>query len=568
MSLFIREALKHKLNIGLSLFIHLAIMLSTIFVPELISRSIDNLQNSNVDAFIYATTVILLIQLLVGSSTIFLNRFRDSYDTRINFDALSVFYSRVLKLPYIKIQKEKKGQQVYQRIVERLSLSMQINQNAFYFLQSVSSIFYYVAILSYLNVSLLYMLGVALAVLYFTNKYISREYRRICDQKTNSSGQLNSLLFDGINKITTLKLLGATDYHQTRADEKIANLSVLEKKSIKIEFYQGVASSVLVLLIKLSLIVYLLAQFADQQLSIADTLAQIFFLNLIFGPVQSIYTCINRIKGNIVALEKSHRFLDNDPNLPLTTPAQSTVTAPQNNQVLLSIRNLHFDYDNKSAIDNINMDIIKGQKVAIVGKSGSGKSTLLALICKLLTPKNGMITWRNNSIFEMNDYLSNVSVLPQAPTVLPLTLRENLMLGNDKPVAEQAIFEMVKDLKLDSKLDDLDHLLDCIIDDNEFSKGELQRISLGRVLLKDADLFIFDEATSSLDTETESIVSVVMTKYLAGKTVITVAHRLNTIVSADNIFVMNNGKVVESGHHELLLANQGAYYSLHQQCRI
>ncbi|NQY64615.1 MAG: ATP-binding cassette domain-containing protein [Alteromonadaceae bacterium] len=141
--------------------------------------------------------------------------------------------------------------------------------------------------------------------------------------------------------------------------------------------------------------------------------------------------------------------------------------------------------------------------VAIVGKSGSGKSTLLALICKLLTPKSGMITWRNNSIFEMNDYLSNVSVLPQAPTVLPLTLRENLMLGNDKPVADQAIFEMVKDLKLDSKLDDLDHLLDCIIDDNEFSKGELQRISLGRVLLKDADLFIFDEATSSLDTETE-----------------------------------------------------------------
>lgn len=240
----------------------------------------------------------------------------------------------------------------------------------------------------------------------------------------------------------------------------------------------------------------------------------------------------------------------------------------------IRLENVHFKYPSgaeRGILNGITMDIPAGKTVAIVGSSGSGKSTILRLLCRFYDPDSGSVFIDNQNTKDVliHSLRKSIGVVPQDVVLFNDTLGYNIKYG-DLTASDERVEEVCRLSKLDNLISRLPNGLDTLVGERglKLSGGERQRLGIGRCILKDAPILLLDEATSSLDTETEQLVQESLlslsnkVKDNSSKTVIIVAHRLSTVQSADKIIVLENGKVVEEGNHEELMAKNGRYIEL------
>ncbi len=208
-----------------------------------------------------------------------------------------------------------------------------------------------------------------------------------------------------------------------------------------------------------------------------------------------------------------------------------------------------------------------GQVTALVGTSGSGKTTLVRLLLHLLKPQKGQVWVDGQDLSDMNleSYYRCVAYIPQEPPIFDGTLRENLLF--DRQVDTVVLNEIIQKVGLKELVARLPKGLETIVGERgiKLSGGERQRLSFGRVLLQDPKIIILDEPTSALDSLTEDFITHNLLAILKGKTVIVVAHRLQTVRSADQILVMEEGQVVQAGTFTQLLSQSGKFYQLWQK---
>lgn len=237
---------------------------------------------------------------------------------------------------------------------------------------------------------------------------------------------------------------------------------------------------------------------------------------------------------------------------------------------------LSFDYENETAAEGeqiavnqalkgIDFEVTKGQTVAIVGASGAGKSTLLDLIARFFDPTDGAIEVDGVDLRELklDDWLKHLAVVSQRPFLFQSSLRENVRYGCPDSSDEQ-VEAACSAAFLDDFIATLPHGLDTEVGEAgaRLSGGEAQRVTIARALLKNADVLLLDEATSALDSESERRVQQALEGLMEGRTTFVIAHRLSTVLSADAIFVLDAGRLVESGTHHQLLATGGTYAKL------
>jgi len=228
----------------------------------------------------------------------------------------------------------------------------------------------------------------------------------------------------------------------------------------------------------------------------------------------------------------------------------------------ISLNNVTYSYENTKVLNNISFKIKKGQKVAFVGASGSGKSTIVRLLLKMIEPDEGklqvdgedILTIKNDSLYKSIGFVTQESFLYND------SIRNNLLLGR-KNISDSKIFECLKLACADEFVTQLPKGLDTIIGDrgSTLSGGEQQRVTIARALIEDPEILILDEPTSALDPESEKIVSQAIINILKDRTAIIVAHRLSTIKYVDSIFVLDGGRIIESGSHESLASRNGIY---------
>jgi ABC-type multidrug transport system fused ATPase/permease subunit len=287
------------------------------------------------------------------------------------------------------------------------------------------------------------------------------------------------------------------------------------------------------------------------------------FLGASFGSIPELYAKIQK------AIGATERLLDilEEPTEKIKTDKKYQPAERLHGEV--EFNDLHFAYESRKDIpvlQGVSLKVKAGQQVALVGSSGAGKSTIASMLLRFFEPTSGKITFdgKDSREFDLTDLRSQMALVPQEVILFGGTIRENIAYG--KPDAgDEEIREAALKANALEFIDKFPEKLNTIVGDRgvQLSGGQRQRIAIARAVLKNPSILILDEATSSLDSESERLVQDALNKLMQGRTSFVIAHRLSTIRNADQIFVIDNGRVRETGtHDELMLVEEGIYGKL------
>jgi ATP-binding cassette, subfamily C, bacterial len=300
----------------------------------------------------------------------------------------------------------------------------------------------------------------------------------------------------------------------------------------------------------------LLVVYSD--LSIGLMFAMFGYIWFIMTPVQDILTIQYSYASAKTAMNRINKILD------LKTEKNGTLTLNSNSKkVDISIKDLGFSYnEDKEVLKNISFDIKSGEKVAIIGASGSGKTTIANIISGFYSKNSGDIFYNNISIDDLNrqNLRENIFLVLQMPILFNNSLRFNITMGNEN-ISDVEIFKALKIAQLYETVKNMPNGLETLVGKHgiRLSGGQRQRLSIARMIIANPAVVIFDESTSALDVHTEVKLFSELEEFLKEKTVITIAHRLSTVKNADMIYVIDDGKLVQSGNHKELEEQEGHY---------
>jgi len=288
------------------------------------------------------------------------------------------------------------------------------------------------------------------------------------------------------------------------------------------------------------------------------------YLSRIYGPLYSLQHVYRRFRYSVVDLERMIKYFE------LTNEVKDRVGAKalKITNDTVTFEDITFAYDkDKSILNNISFTVPAGKKVALVGASGEGKSTIIKLLLRFYDPQKGKILIDGQDIkkIKQSSLRENIAIVPQETSLFNNTIAHNIAYGklNAKP---REIDEASQLSRLDRLVKRLKKGYKTIVGERgiKLSGGEKQRVAIARAMLKDAPILILDEATSSLDSQTESEIQKSLDELMKGKTTLIIAHRLSTVMKSDFIVVIKNGQVAEVGNHSELTKTGGLYNHLWQ----
>ena len=301
-------------------------------------------------------------------------------------------------------------------------------------------------------------------------------------------------------------------------------------------------------------------------IGIADLLAFVLFITYILDPIQRFVYFMEQFQQGAASFERFIEIMDIEPDIADKKNAITPDLCVGN----LKIENVSFSYPGHNAVvlSDVTLNIPAGKTVAIVGESGAGKSTFISLIPRFYEPTSGNIQLDDNNILDLTQkYLrQNIGLVQQNVFLFDTTIRDNILYG--KPSAtEDELISAAKEAHIYDFIMSLPDSFDTLVGERgiKLSGGQKQRIAIARVFLKNPPLLIFDEATSSLDNESESFIHQSMMKLSVNRTTLIIAHRLSTVQNADVIYVLKQGSIIEQGTHNELLERKDYYYSLYNK---
>jgi subfamily B ATP-binding cassette protein MsbA len=392
---------------------------------------------------------------------------------------------------------------------------------------------------------------------------IGKRMRKVSANTQTQMGELTTILDETFQGARHVRAYGMEEYEIGRAQRAIDTVFALVHKAGRVrsathpimETLGGVAISVVIL--------YGGAQVLSGHTTPGTFFSFITALLLAYQPMKSLANLNTSLQEGLAAAERIFALLDLEPDI--RDAPDAVELGPAAGAVRLE--GVRFGYEPGAvALDGIDLDIPAGSMVALVGPSGAGKSTVLNLIPRFYDCQSGRVTVDGRDVREVTlaSLRANIALVSQEISLFDDTVRANIAYG--RPGAtEDEIVAAATSAGAHGFIEKLAHGYDTHVGGRgmKLSGGQRQRIAIARAMLKNAPILLLDEATSALDTETERQVQAALAVLMKGRTTIVIAHRLSTVVNADAIFVMEAGRVAETGTHAALLARGGAYARLH-----
>lgn len=396
----------------------------------------------------------------------------------------------------------------------------------------------------------------------FSTKYITKKTRPLFRNRAKKIGELNGFVEEHISGIKVIKA-----YNKER--KVIEDFKVANKKAVDAyydaEYYGSMTMALISFINNLSLafvstigsILYLLNEMSLGQIS-----SFVLYSRKFSGPIREISNLISDMQSAFAASERVFKFIDE-------THEEADKIGAENLEDVsgkVDLKNVTFSYDlNEKVLENLNINAKQNTVVAIVGPTGSGKTTIINLLMKFYNRDEGEILVDDKSIDDITkkSMRNAYAMVLQDTWLFDGTVYENIAYGNENATLED-VKRVAKLAQIDDFIESLPNGYDTIISENgdNISKGQKQLLNIARAMLIDAKMLILDEATSNIDSKTEVQIQNALLEITKGKTCFIIAHRLSTIKNADQILVLNQGRIVEKGKHKELLEEDGFYANL------
>ncbi len=471
-----------------------------------------------------------------------------------------------LRLPYQDFEDQRSGEtlNVLQKVRSDSEKLITSFINVFFF--AIVGIVFVMVYAIYTFWPLVFIYLITSFILGFVTNYLSKKIKTIQKSIVKETNVLAGATTESLRNIELIKSLGLTNQEVRRLNTTTIKILQLELKKVRsirsISFVQGTMVNTL----RQTILFVLLYLIFKDRLSVGQLMTLQFYSFFIFNPLQEMGNVILAYREAEASLNNFERIM----KMPVDVKPESPVT-------IVDIDKLAFEkvsFKHKSAatqaLENISFTAQKGETIAFVGPSGSGKTTLVKLLVGLYRPQEGAILFNDNNseLIDFDELRHQIGFVTQDTQLFSGSIKENLLFVNPR-ASNQQIIDVLNQAACQSLLERSENGIDTVIGEGgmKISGGEKQRLSIARALLRSPKLIVFDEATSALDSITEDEITQTIRSVTSGKNHITVmiAHRLSTVMHADKIFVLEKGKVIETGSHGALIAEKGLYYAMWRQ---
>ncbi|WP_288062415.1 ABC transporter ATP-binding protein/permease [Rodentibacter caecimuris] len=483
--------------------------------------------------------------------------------TRVKHELRSLIYRKLAGMPLNQVNQQSTSSiiQVASEGVEQLEIYFgRYLPQLFYSLLAPLTLFFF---LVFFNVPTAFILLVCVPLIPMSIIAVNKIAKKLLAKYWAIYVGLGSSFLDNLQGLITLKIYQDDGYKAKQMDAEAEQFRTITMKVLTMQLnsvslmdllaYGGTAVGILTALL----------QYQENQISILGVILFILLASEFFIPLRLLGSFFHVAMNGKAASDKIFTLLDT----PVETQ-QSAVGFAAKNNVQVEIQDLHFAYsEEKPAIQGLNLTIPPNQLTVFVGKSGCGKSTLISLLMGFYKPQKGEILFNGQNVVEINrtSFYENVSLVSHSSYVFKGSLRENMQMAKIDASDEQ-IYQCLEQVNLADFVRENGGLdMPLLSRGTNLSGGQIQRLALARALLHNARFYIFDEATSNIDVESEEVILKFIRQFKQHKTIVMISHRLANAVNADNIYVLEKGKLIEQGTHTTLITENGAYAEMFRQ---
>jgi subfamily B ATP-binding cassette protein MsbA len=397
-------------------------------------------------------------------------------------------------------------------------------------------------------------------------KTLGKRIRKVATEAQEKSGYLTTYLVELFKNHKLIKIFQKENLEINRANEYLSQLKDKNKKIQTVYVRLSPIMEILTGFMIAVLIFYSGKLMSKGEVDINNFFSFLAAMMLAYQPVRSLSTLNMIINQGLSAASRILPVIDQKNEIKDSEYAKPLKIKNAD----INFNNINFSYEENEGptLQSINLKFEGGKMTSLVGHSGSGKSTILNLIPRIFDAKSGDIFIDNQSIYNstIESLRSEISMVSQETTLFDDTIKNNIKYGRQE-ATDNEVFEVAKLSYCDEFINSLPNKFDTLIGENgvRLSGGEKQRLSIARAMMKQSSIILLDEATSSLDSETESKIQEALTVLTKNKTTIVIAHRLSTILNSNNIYVIDSGKIVDNGKHDDLMISSELYKNFYEK---
>ncbi|WP_257667785.1 peptidase domain-containing ABC transporter [Parapedobacter tibetensis] len=554
------QAILWQVLVGAAMFTILGLS-SSIFVQKIVDNVIPDGNRNLLNLMGIAMAAILVIKIIINHSrTLLTIKTGQQIDARL----ILGYYKHLLRLPQLFFDNMRVGE-IISRMNDAVKIRAFVNEALVGFAVNVFIVIFSFALMFtyYWKLALVMLLIVPLfAIIYYFSDRLNRKTQR---KLMEDSADLEAQLVESINAASTIKRFGLEDFANFKTETRFIQLLKSVYRSSTNSLWIGNANSLVSGLLTVILLWLGTLFVLNKVITPGELLSFYAILGYFIGPVGSLIGMNKTVQDALIAADRLFEVMDLERE---EQENQSDLTPEMIGDV--TFMDVKFQYGTRATVfERLNLSIPMGKVTAIVGESGSGKTTLLSLLQSMYPLQGGKIMIGDYDIrYLTNESLRRVvAVVPQEVHLFAGNIVQNIAVGDMSPDMNQVV-KLCKELDMLGFIDQMPAGFNTYIGENgtQLSGGQRQRIAIARALYRHPEILILDEATSSLDSSSERYVQQAIAALNGqGKTVILIAHRLSTVMSADKIVVLHKGELIEEGDHPSLMNVKGAYYNMWQQ---
>lgn len=561
---FIQYYKPHKGLFILDLICALLISVSDLVYP-MVTRELINkvIPNKNLQLIFTFGIALLLMYAVRMFLEYIVGYYGHVLGVKMEYDMRKEMFAHIQDLPFSYFDNTKTGH-IMSRIVNDLN---EISELAHHgpediFISTIMIIGSFIMLLR-INVKLTLITFAVLPFMIYFAMHYNTKMRKNFRQMRESLADINGRLEDSISGIRVVKSFTNEEHEIDKFDEGNDNFKRLRTISVR---YIGVFSGGINFFSNFATIITLVTggYFVTKgEIDIGDLMAYILYINQFLQPVKRLANFVEQFQRGMAGFRRFTEIIEIEPDI-IDSPQAVNIEGAQGR---VSFEDVAFSYDDKNSVfEGINLNVVPGETVAIVGPSGAGKTTLCSLIPRFYEIDNGSIKVDEKDIREItiNSLRKNIGIVQQDVFLFSGTIRENIAYGN-LDASEKDVINAAKAANAHEFIIELPDGYDTYIGERgvKLSGGQKQRLSIARMFLKNPPILILDEATSSLDNQSEAIIQKSVEELSKNRTTFVIAHRLATIKNAKRIVVLTDNGIEEEGTHRELIEKKGAYYKLY-----